>query len=253
MSIIHVPAAHADRYGFYQINDVRTYSKHEFMFLQKQRPGDWKWDYNNQFFSQYNWSQEPIESINELYRRRAQQLRNDYDYLVVYYSGGYDSANLLYAFLDNNIHIDELCVFYSSTDRESFQYEELRYFTLDKLKVIKQLYPKLKIRMLDYGSEFFNWDKIINKAGYGRDLIDMFGNSFTVNRIIIDNFHQSVEEWRKIIESGKKMAWVFGSDKPMIRYDDTSWIFNFHDGVVTGNVTPYRQYIDHGKPKVLIK
>jgi len=246
MSVIHVPTVHADRFGFYQINDVKTYSKYEFMFIQHQQSGKWKWNYNDEFFSSYNWTREPEPHINELYRRRALQLRNDYDYLVVYYSGGYDSSNLLYAFLDNNIHIDELCVFYSSLDKESNQYEELSSITLDKLSVIKQQYPNLKIRMLDYGPDFFGWDKILSSAGYGQDLIDMFGNFFTVNRFVVDNFHQSVEEWRKIIDSGKKLAWVFGSDKPMIRYLDHAWIFNFHDGIVSSCITPYRQYIDQG-------
>jgi hypothetical protein len=241
-----VPAAHADRYGFYQINDIKTYSKFELMFLQNQKPGNWKWNYNDEFFSSYNWHKEPDVSINELYRRRAQQLRNDYDYLMVYYSGGYDSSNLLYAFLENNIHIDELCVFYSSLDRVSNQFEEVTHFTLDKISILKQQYPKLKIRMLDYGPDFFKWNKITESAGYSKDLIHMFGSSFVVNKLITDNFYKSVVDWQRLIESGKKLAWIHGCDKPMIRYLNGEWIFNFHDAIVSSNITTYRQYIDQG-------
>jgi hypothetical protein len=100
--------------------------------------------------------------------------------------------------------------------------------------------------MLDYGQYFFNWDLHINKIGYGANLIDMFGNMLTINRLIADNFHTLIDEWRDLISSGKKLAWVYGVDKPQIRYIDGRWIFNFRDGAIQTAPTPYRQMIDNG-------
>jgi len=115
-----------DRYGYYQVGDTRTYSRYERMDLLHQHPCDWRWVYNDNFFSQYDWTREPTESLDELYKQRAEQLRRDYDYLVLYYSGGYDSANLLHAFLDNDIYPDEIAIFYSRYDTVSNQYLELK-------------------------------------------------------------------------------------------------------------------------------
>ena len=38
--------------------------------------------------------------LKELYRQRAQQLRDQYDYLILYFSGGADSYNVLCSFVD---------------------------------------------------------------------------------------------------------------------------------------------------------
>jgi len=48
------------------------------------------------------------ESLDFLYALRARQLREKYDYLVLYFSGGADSTNILKTFIDNNIFLDEI-------------------------------------------------------------------------------------------------------------------------------------------------
>lgn len=58
-------------------------------------------------FDTVTWK-EPTESFKELCKQRAQQLRASYDYIILSFSGGSDSTTVLNAFLDNNIHIDEI-------------------------------------------------------------------------------------------------------------------------------------------------
>jgi hypothetical protein len=58
-----------------------------------------------------DWSKELDCSLQETYRRRAQQIRDMYDYVVLYFSGGSDSITALNAFVNNNIHIDEVVVY----------------------------------------------------------------------------------------------------------------------------------------------
>lgn len=241
-----ITPSYADRYGYYQIGNTKTYSKFELMDLHYKYPQAWRWKYNDELFGSYNWMQEPPESINELYRQRAQQLRETYDYIILYYSGGHDSANMLYAFLENNIKIDEICVFYSRLDNVSNQNEEFQAFTKSKIKFLKEKYPELKIRMLDYSDHFFNWDSQIKQSGYGYNLLEMFGDMLSINRLVIDNFHILIEDWKKLIEAGKKVSWVRGTDKPSIRYFNGDWIFNFRDGQIDRSVTPYKRIIDDG-------
>jgi len=66
------------------------------------------WDFNKKVFSLYDWTKEPVEDVNYFYDKRVKELRQQYDYIIFFYSGGYDSHNILKTFIDNNIHIDEI-------------------------------------------------------------------------------------------------------------------------------------------------
>ena len=59
-------------------------------------------------FDAMNWGDEPTATLPELYRARALQLRDRYDHLVLAYSGGIDSTNMLEAFILNGIKVDEV-------------------------------------------------------------------------------------------------------------------------------------------------
>lgn len=235
-----------DKYGYYQIGQIKTYSFYEMMDLHQKYPSPWKWNYNDSFFKMYDWTQEPKKNIDELYYDRAKKLREEYDYLILYFSSGHDSGQMLHAFLDNNIYPDEICVWHSSRDYVSDMNEEFHFFTMEKLEKISIQYPKIKIRILDYANYYAHWDGRMRKLGFQKRMIDAFGKMMTVNRFITDCAHDTVEEWRSILEQGNKLAWICGSDKPRIRFYKNQWIFNFQDGILDHSITPYRKYIDNG-------
>jgi hypothetical protein len=247
MSNILLPASKpGDRYGFYEIGNLKTYSKIELIHNHYRLPQKWKYNYNDLFFSRYNWTIEPKETIDTLYRKRAEQLRQQYDYLILYYSGGHDSSNILDAFLKNNIPLDEICIFYSDKDGVSNQYKELSTITHLKIKWLKSNFPKLKIRKLNYAEYFLKWNHIIKNTMPEANLLDMFGSLLTINRLILSMAHVLIDDWKKILKKGKKLAWISGIDKPMIRYIDKKWIFNFHDACIHCMIPPFRQIIDDG-------
>ena len=64
--------------------------------------------YYDKEFSQIDWTIEPLEPLEQLYKERAQKIRDENEYLILCYSGGVDSTNILETFYYNNIHIDEL-------------------------------------------------------------------------------------------------------------------------------------------------
>jgi len=239
-----------DRYGYYQVGDIRTYSRFERMDLLHEHPCDWRWVYNDEFFSQYDRTQEPTASLDELYKKRAEQLRRDYDYLIFYYSGGYDSANMLHAFLDNNIYPDEICIFYSRHDRVSHQYLELRDITWKKVEDIEKRYPQIKIRKLDYSDYICQWDKIIDRFNTGKRYLDHFGGALTLNHIILDVICYLVDDWKLLIEQGKNVAQLHGADKPQLRYYNNQWLFTFHDALAQLIVGPFGQMVANEMPNV---
>ena len=66
--------------------------------------------YNDQAWDQADWTVEPKSSLEDLYLQRARDLRSKYKTLILRFSGGADSMNILRTFVDNNIKIDVIVV-----------------------------------------------------------------------------------------------------------------------------------------------
>jgi hypothetical protein len=236
-----------DQYGYYQIGDLKTYSVYEVMDYYHKDPQPYTWVYNDKFFSQYDWTQEPTESLDELYAQRAKELREQYDYIVLYYSGGYDSTNMLRAFLDNGIYPDEICYFYSRHDTDSHQYYERINFTEKKLERLKQQYPKLKIRKLDYADIVCNWPNTIADQNLNMDPIYLQGGRLNVSRLALDVMYEYIDDWKQLLKDNRTLCTLHGVDHVQLRcaYDPNtkaiSMFHNFNDLSVIGHLTPVRQ------------
>ena len=99
------------KHGYYLVNGTKTFSKFEAWQLSGNDIDKIQFIFNDDVFGAIDTTKEPEEDIYELYRQRAVQLRKDYDYIVLIYSGGVDSHTVLETFLDNNLKIDEICTF----------------------------------------------------------------------------------------------------------------------------------------------
>ena len=94
-----------DQFGFYQVGNNTFYSKVEATEYSNRVRLPIHWNFNDQAFAQFDWLQEPPVSLEQLYMTRAQQIRERYDYIVVWYSGGADSNNVLQSFLKSGLHV----------------------------------------------------------------------------------------------------------------------------------------------------
>jgi hypothetical protein len=98
-----------DRFGVYIAADgKRFYSKIECVLYCSKRDIEYEWEFNDHYYDQLDWSVEPELSINELYARRARELREKYDHLVLHFSGGNDSGAIIETFMLNDIKLDEV-------------------------------------------------------------------------------------------------------------------------------------------------
>ena len=61
--------------------------------------------YYDEIYTKLNWKIEPPEPIEYYYKEQAQRIRDQYDYLILCYSGGYDSTNILETYHFNNIKL----------------------------------------------------------------------------------------------------------------------------------------------------
>lgn len=155
-------------------------------------------------FHTFNWSVEPSQSFKELCDLRATQLRDQYSYIKLYFSGGADSTTMLNAFLRNNIHLDEIvCYRYSLVDDFSCASNfEINHYALPYLKSLNLLNTKIKI--LDHGRKYF--DKLLNNDNY----------FYMKNRIDLREYY-----FPKI--RGNNFCHLMGDSDPMIQKIDGKW------------------------------
>lgn len=206
-----------DLYGYYLCDNLKFYSKLEAIEFSKRTGKLITWHFNDEVFSKYDWKQEPKESIQELYRKRAQQLRDNYDYLVLLYSSGSDSDNILKTFIDNNIKLDEVVSminYEGSNDRHSKLNAEIFELAIPIIKECQKKQPHLKHRIHDIT----------------KDVIDKFSsldlNYLYEQNVLYTNFHSTLHEirkkvydWNEKFNSGKKVAFIMGIDKPKFDID----------------------------------
>jgi hypothetical protein len=96
--------------GYYTCGGVEFESKIQAFFHSKNTGEKVNWVFNDQDFKKYNWLEEPLLSLDQLYNDRARELREKYDYVVLSYSGGADSHNILMSFIRQGLHIDEILI-----------------------------------------------------------------------------------------------------------------------------------------------
>lgn len=174
-------------------------------------------------------------NLNELYKKRAQQLRDEYDYLILYFSGGADSFNVLRSFIDNGIRLDEVCVkwpmvviekqLYTPNTRDATAYNYLSewdYAIKPVLDQLAQTHPEIKIEISDWSENFtpdiYN-EENLKKVGAWNDVEIGYTLATSPNEI-------------KLAEKGKRVASIYGIEKPLIGYGENAWWMSFEDAAI---------------------
>ena len=118
-------------------------------------------------FDTLDWTKEPEESYVLLLKERALQLRDEYDYIRLYYSSGSDSETCLQTFIKNNIPIDEIVVVHQGTANDLDKLESDREITrraIPNLKTYETQLPNTKISIL--GTEREHFVKVFTHTDY---------------------------------------------------------------------------------------
>jgi hypothetical protein len=244
MSNILLPSSNSskDRFGYYTVGDFKTYSKVEAIELAELYKKFPIWHFNDVEFSAYNWKIEPKESLAELYRRRAQQIREKYDHIVIFYSGGADSGNVVNSFVDNNIPFEEIATYnYWSLDPR-----QDTYFHSEQVKVS---YPRIK-ELQDQGVKFKHRPIDLSEIAH-----DIFKDTFwDTHRAYFGNGHwgtthiaktyirEKIKDYQTLIEKGVKIGFIWGSEKPRVEYNQMSkkYAFKFIDAIDNGPGTRHQ-------------
>lgn len=229
-----------DQYGFYQCGNYRSYSKLETIYEHQRTGIPIRWNFNEDVYGALNWKVEPQESLAELYKRRAQQLREKYDYLVLWFSGGADSSNIFHSFMENGIHLDEVVNYtnYEATgDKTNFMNGEIFHVAIPMIEKAREKNPTLKHRVLDLSKltmEYFT------KHDTKFDWVFKMNGWINPNNACKNDIKLMVPEWTKMIDAGMKVGFIQGIDKPRVHQVKNHYYFHFVD-FVDGAHSPYQQ------------
>lgn len=220
--------------GYYLLGDKIYYSKFQALMDEaKQTEHKIKWFFNENKFFKVNWTVEPEESLTELYRQRAQQLRDQYDYIRVEASGGGDSTTVIYSFLLNGIHLDEVIFRYpkqgeknvvgNSTD---FSCEntlsEWEFAAKPLFNWISTNYPAVKITFHDYSETLLADEN-------NRDESWIFKTRHFLQPGHYAKHDNLIPDQQKIADTGKRICALYGIDKPKVCIKDNKFWLYFVD------------------------
>jgi hypothetical protein len=220
--------------GVYMVGGRAFYLKPEAHIYATETDQPVSWQFNDVAFAKYNWTNEPELDLRELYRRRAEQLREQYDYIRLELSGGSDSVTVAFAFLLNNIHLDEVMYRYPAqldkgVTNDAFNTKpentlsERQFAAEPILKWIKTNYPKTKVTIQDYSENLLNSDYMRDES-WIYTTKDWFQPG---NGIKHQNFN-TVEQIA-LADTGQSICALYGIDKPKVTLIDNEWYTYFVD------------------------
>jgi hypothetical protein len=172
--------------------------------------------YHDDVLTKVDWKSEPTETLETLYHERAKQIRDDYEYVILCYSGGNDSSNVLETFYYNNIHIDEIVIVGSLSQDLSQEIDEnhnkdLYYNAFPTLKSLNL--PNTKVTFFDYTKLFYDLNEISLIKSYGAEYINYIGTHKSPHNLFWHDFRRYIGP-----NSTKKTAWIMGSEKVELNY-----------------------------------
>lgn len=232
-----------DNLGYYLVGWKKFYNKTLALIESKKTGYDLKWIFNDDIYSSIDWSISIESSLLDLYRQRALQLREKYDYLMLYFSGGADSGTILRTFVENNIFIDEIVMQLPEPVRKTFDpndtsernfYAEIEYSAIPYISELKnKINPKTKIRYQDFakiGLETLEKD-------YWFESVPLCTN-ITISGIFRQLAQNNDPTILNLTEKKKSVAQILGIDKPLVYFDGTDYYAYFMDTSTYHYVSP---------------
>lgn len=257
--------------GYYTCNGIEFESKIRAMIYGEAIKQPVTWHFNEETFSKFPWQIEPDLSLRDLYDARSRQIREEYDYVVITYSGGSDSHNIVESFLRQGLHIDEIVsnwpldmseryLTQDASIKESWNVlGEYNLHTRHRLNEIVYKSPQTKIRMYDTS------ELLVNSFLQAEDKYWVLDKKEVLNPAGSTHFNYThFADIRKQFDKGKKIAMIIGIDKPRTQIIDGNLYLYFADKVANiinlsdhlkeyPNATPLYYYWDPDSVLILAK
>jgi hypothetical protein len=224
-----------DKLGFYTVGGRRIESKIDACLLGTKLDVHPTWHFNDHVWQSQNWTHEPSMDILELYKSRARQIREQYDYIILNYSGGSDSQAMVDAFLAAGCFIDEIVTIWNRkhtskiiTDSNVIDARnveaEYELTTRPGLNRIINASPKTKITYIDISDATVKDFQTFDGEEWLKNTVEHLHPQY-VTRWSATRDHDQLTT----LDRGKQTAVLFGVDKPKICIKDGKYYTYFVD------------------------
>jgi hypothetical protein len=222
--------------GYWSVNDKKFINKYQALIYASDNKSTVSFHFHDDAWANFDRSLLGKYSLDELYKKRALQLREKYDYLILYFSGGADSYNILRTFLDNGIKLDEVCVKWckvtrnantsvytpNTSEKSAYNYlSEWDYAIQPVLKDLALSHPEIKIEIVDWSKDINNTDfeKVFNIVNHWHD-------------IEVPSLAVWSPSEQHLVGKGVSVGSIYGVDKPVTYFEDGNAYMAFNDAAV---------------------
>jgi hypothetical protein len=222
----------ADRFGYWEVSGKKYTNKLRAMMAAVLQKHWMHWNFNDDAFDRHDWTQEPTQSLQQLYDARARSIREKYSFVALEYSGGSDSWNVLNSFCRQGLKVD-LVIHKTIQSRvgdrsdQSAQniWAEGKFQAWQSFLQFQELVPDMK---------WVAWDiekSVVDSWRQGpRDILstNVLDPMKITSNLDINPFG---------IPDLPGTAYIFGIDKPMVELYHDGWYMVFYDDPSTSKFT----------------
>ena len=216
--------------GYYRVGN-KIFNHKIYALKEATRTGiDPTWHFNEDCFNTFDWQTPLRVPLTELYAQRAQQLRDKYDYLILWWSGGADSTSMLQAFIHNNITLDEVFVgwpvkltegkYTPSFDTKVANFvSEYDLVIKPGLKWLSDNYPNIKISLVDTSDS-------VKRKDHNESLFLLTETFQYLNDQRVESIEPIIRERSR---GGRSVANIFGISPPELAITQDILSMQFSD------------------------
>lgn len=164
-----------------------------------------------------DWGKEPQRDINEMILSRCHQLRDQYDWLCLWLSGGYDSQTILQSFVESKVVLDEIAYM----DRQDYYDDPELPFILQAIRKYKQ-YHNPNLRILHVPTGYHYTADLYKKLK--EQWIFQPGCSLRPSKSsapFVQRFHDLVVQ--RQTSTRRRRADIYGKEKPRLDLYQNKW------------------------------
>lgn len=245
---------------YYKVGNSCFDSKIDACLISQKTGKPVEWEFAcDKVYRKYNWKIEPEQSLDFYYDKRAREIREKYDYIIIAYSGGADSHNMLTSFIRQGLHVDEIFTVHvtnlaerhidmtgSSRNPENVEAEYVLN-VVPKLKALKDKLPNTKITSVDMSDFIFN-----PLSSDDESWVEEMADIRNIYNLRFDWFQ--IPQFKNLLDnnSNKSLCVVCGCDKPKTMIKDNNFFTTFTD-IAYGSGTPLPFIGDYGYTNLYVE
>jgi hypothetical protein len=240
--------------GYYVCNDIEFSSKINACIYSQTVNKPINWIFKNHIHDNFPWEIEPEGTLDQIYDRRCRELREKYDYIILSYSGGSDTNNILESFMRQNLHIDEIVTNHITEATEKMTVmnplikdpwnfnAEHQLQAVPRLREIYNKLPHTRITVLDVSKAI-----ITSLDGKEEDWILSRREGLSPGMVFRYN-HFYFSEVSKQFDKNLKICILVGIEKPRTHIQNGNFYVRFADSAA--NMSSIVDHNEHPNAKV---